>query len=65
MIREPTMRRIQLEIRAAPNDSLLEKGGLERTVHPGAATPVGRPGIPIRMVIEGNQDKGLLKLANP
>ena len=54
-----------LEAPAAPHAHLLHVRKFEGTVYPAAATPARRPHIPVRMIIERNENKGLRHASNP
>ena len=53
------------EISAAPNADFLNEAQFEGPVHPAAATPAGWPHIPVRMIIEGNENERLNQTAHP
>ena len=53
------------EIPATPDANLLDEGKFECTIDPATATPAGRAHVPIRMVIEGDEDERFAQPSNP
>src|SRR4051794_34089606 len=53
------------EIPATPDADLPEPGKFESAVDPAAASPAGRPQVPVWMVVERQKDKGIRDLPGP
>src|SRR4051812_26129348 len=62
---EKLVRPPALEIPATPNADLLQRRQFEGAINPAAAGPARRALIPIRMVIERNQDERPVQPAEP
>ena len=60
IVRPPT-----LEISATPDRNVLNVLQLERAIDPAAAVPFWRADVPIRMIVERNDDDGLCNSPNP
>ena len=54
-----------LKTSAAPNRNVLQPPELERAIDPAAAGPCRRTNVPVRMIIERNQDEWLRDSAKP
>ncbi len=59
------MWRIQFEISTTPDTGSLQVAGFQYARDPGAATPRGWTGVPVWVVIEGDQDIGLTQGSLP
>ena len=53
------------EIAAAPNAHALDVRKFQRAIDPAAAAPFWRADVPIRMIVERNDDDGLRNSPNP
>src|ERR1700744_4345433 len=53
------------EVSAAPNRSVLQLLDLERAIDPTTAGPLRRTNVPVRMIIERNQENPLRDSTNP
>ena len=54
-----------LKIAAAPNADAPHMRELERTIDPTAAGPFGRPHVPVRMIVQRNDNHGLRHSPDP
>ncbi len=59
------MRPPALEISAAPDRDVLDLRELKRAIDPSAASPFGRTHIPVRMIVERNQNEGFTQPTKP
>jgi hypothetical protein len=59
------MRPPTLEISAAPDRDMLDLRKLKRAIDPSAASPFRRTHIPIWMIIERNQNDGVIQPTKP
>ncbi|MEY2542680.1 MAG: hypothetical protein QOE81_141 [Verrucomicrobiota bacterium] len=64
-VRKNVMRPPALEISAAPDRDVLDLRKFERAIDPSAASPFRRTHIPVRVIIERNQNDWFIQPAKP